>query len=132
MLMVLAAVASASVDPSPPAWIGTLQNPLIGGVIVAVLTQLLKAIPQVPIVKGPKVAAAAAILSVIVGAISAYSGGSFDGFDAGSAWNILITSIITLTTAYGTAEAAAHAGNALAPRSLDVSPAVPQDEAQPA
>jgi len=131
MITLLSAVAeaTASAPVGPPAWVGTLQNPLLGGVLVAVLTQIVKAIPQIPIVKGPKVAALAAILSVIVGAISAYAGGGFEGFDVGAAWNILLASVVTLTTAMGAAEATKHAGAALAPRAAE--PEIPAATAAP-
>lgn len=122
-LVLLAAVASASIDPSvPPAWTGALQNPLLGGVIVALLTQLIKAIPQIPVSGGPKVAAVATIFSVLVGFVSAYATGSLDGFNVESAWNLIVTSVITLTSAMGAVEAHKHSSALLATREASPAP----------
>jgi len=116
-MLVLLAEASASVLVAAPIWTTSLSNPIVGGVIVAVVTQVLRAIPQVPLDKGPKVAAVASILSIVAGAVSAASSGSLDGFDVGSAWGLLVSALMTLTTAMGTAEATSQAAGLLKPRS---------------
>lgn len=112
LAVILTATATGDVPAAPAGidWIGYLQNPLIGGVIVAVLVQVLKAIPQIPIDKGGKVAAAAAILSVFVGFLSAWSSGSISGFDMNAAWAILVEAIKTLTASMGAFEATKQAG----------------------
>lgn len=110
LLVLLSDVLTGATTPTPlPDWVGTLGNPLVSGLIVAILTQLAKAVPAIPVQKGSKVAALAAILSVLVGALSAYTQGSFAGFDFGAAWNIILASIATLVTAHGLAEVGANA-----------------------
>lgn len=102
------AAASASAAPAFNfgAWLGALSNPLVSGLIVAVLTQGAKALPKIPTDTSGKIAAVAAILSIIVGFLAAWTNGALDSFSFDAAYAILVNSLTTLLAGMGTYEAA--------------------------
>lgn len=121
---------SATVAASTaPAWVEYLHNPFVRGMLVALLTQGLKAIPMIPLTKGPAVAGAAAILSVVVSLVSALASGDLSGFDVDSALTVIEEAIKTIAAAFGTAEAVKHSGKALTTRTVEATPEPPADPA---
>lgn len=118
--MILLTLVSEVAAVAAPAWIEHLHNPFVRGVLVALLTQGLKAIPLVPLAKGPAVAGVAAILSVAVSLVSALASGDLSGFDVDSAMTVIEEAIKTIAAAFGTAEAVKHSGTALTTRTVEV------------
>lgn len=121
-LTLLSEVATAAASTAP-AWVEYLHNPFVRGLLVALLTQGLKAIPMIPLAKGPAVAGVAAILSVVVSLVSALASGDLSGFDLDSAMTVIEEAVKTIAVAFGTAEAVKHSGVALSTRTAEVAPA---------
>lgn len=116
ILLTILSESATAVASTSPAWVEYLHSPFVRGMLVALLTQAVKAIPAIPITQGPAVAAVAAVLSVVVSVVSAIASGDLSGFDVDSGLTVIEEAVKTIAAAFGTAEAVKHGKVALAPR----------------
>lgn len=100
--------ATASAAPALPAWLATIKNPWVSGVIVSVLVQAFKWAPAVPTGTKKWMVLWSGALSAVAALLSALGTGD-STLNVEGLWHFLVSAVETFLAATGVYKTASHA-----------------------